>query len=314
MMNNTMKQNEKLKLFICYSHRDEEHIKEFIKHIAPLKSNGLIEAWYDRKIIGGQDFQNTIDNNLGSADIVCLFISANFLASKPCRKEKKEAFEFKKKKGIEVVPIILSACGWLDDKEISSLLALPEDGKSISSFTDSNEAWKNVYDGIKAIIENVGKIERPKITKSLPIPSAVLADVVEKYDEEGTWEPLVQYITGDSSVKYSQAISVDEAKYKFHRGNVKIFFDFSVDLKKVPSGSALAIVGIPFTVDSRNIYEFKVRQTGLNHSEDLTVSPRCGYTSFDLLYVTDGSEGSVRFWGYIVYDCAEKVLWDSPDP
>ena len=38
-----MKRNEKLKLFICYSHSDEEHIKEFIKHIAPLKSNGLID-------------------------------------------------------------------------------------------------------------------------------------------------------------------------------------------------------------------------------------------------------------------------------
>ncbi|MBW2649554.1 MAG: toll/interleukin-1 receptor domain-containing protein [Deltaproteobacteria bacterium] len=310
-----MKQNERLKLFICYSHRDEEHIEEFIKHITPLKSNDLIENWYDRKIIGGQDFQNTIANNLENADIVCLFISANFLASASCRKEKKDALGLKKKKGIEVVPIILSACGWLDDEEISSLLALPEDGNPISGFTDSNEAWKNVYDGIKDIIEDVGKNKRPKMTTAFPIPpNAVLADVVEKYDEEGDWAPLVQYITGDSSEKYAQAISVDEAKYTFHRGNVKIFFDFSVDLKEVPSGSALAINELPFKVDSRNVYEFKVRQTGLNHSEDLTVSSKRNFTSLDLSYITDGSEGPVRLWGYIEYDCNEKVLWDSPDP
>ena len=47
-----MEQNGKLKLFISYSHLDENHIKEFIKHLTPLKTNGLIEDWYDRKIIG----------------------------------------------------------------------------------------------------------------------------------------------------------------------------------------------------------------------------------------------------------------------
>jgi hypothetical protein len=55
---------EKLKLFISYSHTDEKDIENFIKHIAPLKTNGLIEDWYDRKIIPGQDFQDKIDNNL----------------------------------------------------------------------------------------------------------------------------------------------------------------------------------------------------------------------------------------------------------
>ena len=160
-----MKQNEKLKLFISYSHLDEEYIKEFIKHIAPLKSNGLIEDWYDRIITAGKDFQDKIHNNLGNADIICLFISANFLSSKACVEEKKNALELRKKKGIVVVPIILSACGWLDDKEISSLLALPPDAKPISDFTDSNRAWNKVYDGLKDIIEKELIIKQLKITK-----------------------------------------------------------------------------------------------------------------------------------------------------
>jgi hypothetical protein len=69
-----MNQNKKLDLFISYSHADEGYIEEFIKHITPLKNNGLIENWYDRKIIAGQDFQDDIDNNLEDADIICLFI------------------------------------------------------------------------------------------------------------------------------------------------------------------------------------------------------------------------------------------------
>lgn len=32
-----MKEIIKLKLFISYSHNDEEYIEEFIKHIAPLR-------------------------------------------------------------------------------------------------------------------------------------------------------------------------------------------------------------------------------------------------------------------------------------
>ncbi len=210
-----MKQNEKLKLFISYSHLDEEHIKEFIKHIAPLKSNGLIEDWYDRKIIAGQDFQDEIDNNFGNADIICLFISANFLSSKACVEEKKNALELRKKKGIVVVPIILSACGWLDDKEISSLLALPADGKPISDLTDSNKAWNNVYDGLKDIIEKEVKIKQLKITKAFSDflqnvelftkahsqKEKVLLDDIFVYPELEKYDDLREYDKKESSEK-----------------------------------------------------------------------------------------------------------------
>ena len=85
---NAMKEYKKLKLFISYSHVDEEKIKKFRKHITPLKDNGLISDWYDRKIVAGQNFRKEIDNNLEDADIICLFISANFLFSDECKQEK----------------------------------------------------------------------------------------------------------------------------------------------------------------------------------------------------------------------------------
>ena len=94
-----MKETIKLRLFISYSHDDGDHIKEFLKHIAPLKTKGLIEDWYDRKIVAGKDFQDQIDNNLEDADIICLFLSANFLSSSACMQEKESAFTLMKKKG-----------------------------------------------------------------------------------------------------------------------------------------------------------------------------------------------------------------------
>jgi hypothetical protein len=164
-----MGQNEKLKLFISYSHLDndedkEAHVTNFRKHITPLKTDDLIEDWYDRKILSGQEFQENIDNNLEDANIICLFISANFLSAEACMQEKKRAIELKKKKGVVVIPIILSLCGWKDDKDIKKLLALPTDGKPITEFTNPDKAWNDVYEGLKKIIVQEIKIKQLRIT------------------------------------------------------------------------------------------------------------------------------------------------------
>jgi len=148
----------RLRLFISYSHKDEAHIGKFFSHIDPLIRNGLIEEWYDRKIIAGKDFQNDIDNNLENADVICLFISANFLSSNACQDEIKTSFSLKRAKGIEIVPIILSACAWKENKYIKNILAIPQDGKEIAKFEDEDEAWHSVYFELKKVIENVIKI------------------------------------------------------------------------------------------------------------------------------------------------------------
>ena len=87
--------NNKLKIFIAYSHNDEKpFIDEFKKHLAPLKDKGLVEEWYDRKVLPGEDYQSEINYNLENGDIICLFISASFLDSPNCKKEKKKAIGF----------------------------------------------------------------------------------------------------------------------------------------------------------------------------------------------------------------------------
>jgi hypothetical protein len=141
------------KLFISYSHSDESYVNDFRKHLSPLKQNGYICEWYDRKIIAGKPFQDVIDNNLEDADVICLCISANFLSSDACMKEKEKAFELKETHTVSVVPIILSDCGWLDIKDISTLLALPTDGQPIANYNDTNKAWREVYEGLKKILE-----------------------------------------------------------------------------------------------------------------------------------------------------------------
>lgn len=164
-----MEQSKKLKLFICYSHKDNcsdnPYVEQFKEHIAPLKEKYLIEEWYDREILPGDDYQNQIDNNLEEADIICLFISSHFFYSDSCKKEKKKALKLREQKGISVISIILSDCGWLDDEDISKPLVLPTDGKSVSSFQNRDEAWHDVYMGLKTVIEEEIKVKQWKITE-----------------------------------------------------------------------------------------------------------------------------------------------------
>ena len=147
----------------------------------------------------------------------------------------------------------------------------------------------------------------------------ILNEIEKRKPEHGTWDPFVQYITDNSSSGYAQEISVDVQDYQYQRdeGIAKLNFDLSVDLKQVPSGSTLTIDRAPFTIDNGKLTEYSINQTGLNHSGKVMVSARPNTTRFVVMvntegvqkaYVTDGSEGSVRFWGYIVYKCG----WSPP--
>ena len=151
------------KLFISYSHKDENLVEDFITHIAPLESNGILSGWYDRKIETGEEFQNDIDNNLGNADIICLMISNNFLASSACLQEKDVALNIKETKGVRIIPLILSPCAWTTHKELSQLLAIPTDGKAVTSFSDKNVGWVDAVEWIKEVCESVNTIKSLKL-------------------------------------------------------------------------------------------------------------------------------------------------------
>lgn len=155
-----------IKLFISYSHKDETLVNEFLNHISPLKNNGYLKEWYDRKIETGEEFQDDIDNNLENADIICLMISSNFLASKACLSEKDVALDLKSKKGIRVIPIILSPCAWTVHKELSELLAIPTDGAAVSSFSDRNVGWLDATNWIKNLCDSVNAIKSLKLNDS----------------------------------------------------------------------------------------------------------------------------------------------------
>ncbi|MGI2906654.1 TIR domain-containing protein [Tolypothrix sp. VBCCA 56010] len=146
-----------VKVFFSYSHKDEVLRDELATHLSLMKRQGVIEAWHDREITAGAEWANAIDDNLNAADIILLLVSANFLASDYCYDiEMQRAMERHEAREARVIPIILKPTDW-SDAPFAKLQALPKNAKPITTWQDQDEAFLNVVQGIRRVVEDMAK-------------------------------------------------------------------------------------------------------------------------------------------------------------
>ncbi|MDP4215029.1 MAG: toll/interleukin-1 receptor domain-containing protein [Bacteroidota bacterium] len=157
-----------IKIFSSYSHKDEVFRDELGKHLAILKRKKLIDDWYDRRIEAGSDLPSSINTNLKGSDIILLLVSADFLHSDYCYDiEMQEAMKMHERGEAAVIPVILRPCAWLD-APFGKLLALPKDGKPVSSFSNMDEAFFEIVNGIKSRIDSLMVVsEATEVVKSM---------------------------------------------------------------------------------------------------------------------------------------------------
>jgi len=140
------------KVFISYSHRDEKALDRLHTHLAMLRREGLVETWYDREILAGQDIDREIGTNLRDSEIFIALTSADFLASNYCyEREMKTALERHEAGSLVVVPVIVEACDW-KASPLGKLKALPKDGKPISTWTNEAVAYLDVVTELRRIL------------------------------------------------------------------------------------------------------------------------------------------------------------------
>ncbi|CAH1210065.1 hypothetical protein NTGBS_820008 [Candidatus Nitrotoga sp. BS] len=140
------------KLFYSYCHADEDIRDEMEKSLVLLKRNDLLREWYDRKIIAGEKWSAKIRKELVASDIVVFIVTPNFLYSEACVEEWNIAKSIPK---ITLVTVIAKDCPWSDFDEMSDYQVLPKGGKAIALWDDRDTAWKDVYQGLKALVEEV---------------------------------------------------------------------------------------------------------------------------------------------------------------
>jgi tetratricopeptide (TPR) repeat protein len=137
------------KVFISYSHKDEALRDSLATHLSNLQWQGIISSWYDRQLVAGMEWDDKIKTELESADIILLLISPDFIASKYCRDvEIPIALQRHEARQAYVVPIILRPFDWFD-APFSKLQAFPKDAKPVTTWSNQDEAFVSVTQGIR---------------------------------------------------------------------------------------------------------------------------------------------------------------------
>jgi hypothetical protein len=143
------------KVFFSYSHHDEQYRDQLEAHLASLRHEGKIESWHDRRLLAGSEFGSEIDQQINDADIILLLVSANFLNSKYCYSiEMARALERHSKGEAHVIPVIVKPCDW-ESTPLTGLLAIPRDGKAITTWPNFDEAFTDVAKQIRRVVNEI---------------------------------------------------------------------------------------------------------------------------------------------------------------
>lgn len=133
--------------------QDERYLDQLETSLSQVRRK-LISIWHDRKILPGQEWGPEIDKNLEEADIVLLLVSPDLLNSEyTYSREMTRALERHKFGQAAVVPIILRPSDW-QNSPLEGLQVLPSKGRAVTSWSNRDEAWLDVAQGLRRLISN----------------------------------------------------------------------------------------------------------------------------------------------------------------
>ena len=131
--------NGPVKVFISYSHEDEEWKDRVVGHLRVLGPEMGFEARDDRRIEGGQDWQPAIERAIDGCSVALLLISMPFLTSKFILSvEVPWLLRLRAEAGVRVIPVILSPCAWKRIYWLEPINGRPKDGKALSSMSKAD--------------------------------------------------------------------------------------------------------------------------------------------------------------------------------
>jgi len=149
-----------VKVFLSYAHQDEEFKDKLLSHLSPLRRQGLIESWDDRKIRAGGIWDEEILKHFNEADVILCLISADFINSEYCHEvEMKRAWERRELEKVKIIPILLRHVDWLKTP-FRRLQAIPRDNKPVTGYGNRDKAFMEIAQEIGIIIDNLG-MENP---------------------------------------------------------------------------------------------------------------------------------------------------------
>ncbi|WP_374263571.1 COR domain-containing protein [Zoogloea sp.] len=135
----------KARVFVSYCSKDGRFKDELLMRLRQLqRAEGLIELWHDGLIAPGDEWDDTIRDELANSDIVLLLVSNHFLDSAYIRGvEVQRAVERANRGEARLVPIVLEQCQWTHEP-FGRFNALPRKGEPIRDSKPQRNAWEAV--------------------------------------------------------------------------------------------------------------------------------------------------------------------------
>ena len=134
--------DERNKIFISYSHKDNKWLERVKVHLKGLKHLGITtQAWEDTKLKAGDLWREEINIAMSNAEVAILLISADFFASDfITEKELPPLLQAAKEKGTTILPVIVKP-SLFSKTELADFQTV---GGTIKSLIEMSEAQQEI--------------------------------------------------------------------------------------------------------------------------------------------------------------------------
>lgn len=160
------------KVFISYSKHDVRQCDALLMRLKRLRADGLVEAWNDRDIRPGEEWDGEIKKQLEAADVVIFLVSqASEVTDYIQNTEIPIACGRAAKGECSVVPVILEKCEWTKGA-LGKYNGLPSKGKPVRDSQPQRDAWFHVQQKLRDLLTDIaGKMPKTESRFGSPDPT-----------------------------------------------------------------------------------------------------------------------------------------------
>jgi hypothetical protein len=197
------------KIFISYHHDDQKWLERLQVHLKPLERAWKVDVWDDTRVQPGQEWRKEIQRAIEAAKIAILLISADFLASDfITRHQLPSLLEAAEINGTQIMPVILSRCGFKHIPTLSDFKTVNPDSRPLAGrpWDKREKFWADLIDmiveALKPGVASLKQVSGPRNRKAaanlcrLPAVSQDGDGVKEArvllVENDGFWQEFLQ--------------------------------------------------------------------------------------------------------------------------
>lgn len=139
------------RLFIVYSYRDQALCEDLTMHLVPLRRQGLVAQWFERRV-DKNDPQTAVRPELAESDLILLLVSPGLMSTPYYEGAELAQALAQHRAGSSRVVVLLVKPVNLDSGPWQGLRILPSDSRPVSLWPDADAAWLDITQGIRQIL------------------------------------------------------------------------------------------------------------------------------------------------------------------